>query len=40
MESTDTVSYPLAILGLLGLLAGIYYFKKINRPDGELDKNI
>lgn len=40
MESTDTVSYPAAMIGLLGLLAGIYYFKKINRPNGELDKSI
>jgi uncharacterized protein len=40
LESTDAVSYPAAILGLLGLLAGIYYFKKTNRPNGELDKSI
>jgi len=40
LESTDSVSYPAAVLGLLGLLAGIYYFKKINRPNGELDKSI
>jgi uncharacterized protein len=40
LESTDTVSYPLAILGLLGLLAGIYYFKKMNKPNGELDQGI
>jgi hypothetical protein len=40
LESTDAVSYPAAILGLLSLLAGIYYFKKINRPNGELDKSI
>lgn len=40
MESTEAVSYPIALLGLLGLLGGIYYFKKINRPNGELDKSI
>lgn len=40
LESTDTVSYPVAFLGLLGLLAGIYYFKKLNSPNGELDKSI
>ncbi|SFA89968.1 CPBP family intramembrane glutamic endopeptidase [Algoriphagus aquimarinus] len=40
MESTDTVSYPAAIIGLLVLLAGIFYFKKINKPDGELEQGI
>ena len=40
IESTDTVSYPIALLGLVGLLAGIYYFKKLNNPDGELDQSI
>ena len=40
MESTDTVSYPAAIVGLLVLLAGIFYFKKINKPNGELEKSI
>lgn len=38
MEATDQVSYPLAFLGLLVLLAGIYYFKNSNRQnDGKLD---
>ena len=37
IESTDQVSYPLAFLGLLVLLAGIYYFKRLNlRDDGKL----
>ncbi len=40
LESTDTVSYPAALLGLLVLLAGIYYFKKMNKPNGQLDKGI
>lgn len=40
MESTDTVSYPAAILGLLVLSAGIYYFKKINKPNGELEQGV
>ena len=40
MESTDTVSYPAAIIGLLVLLAGIFYFKKINKPNGELEQGI
>ncbi|MDR7128802.1 membrane protease YdiL (CAAX protease family) [Algoriphagus sp. 4150] len=40
MESTDTVSYPAAIVGLLVLLAGIFYFKKTNKPDGELEQSI
>jgi hypothetical protein len=34
MESTDAVSYPAALVGLLGLLAGIYYFKKMKKPNG------
>jgi hypothetical protein len=37
MESTDAVSYPAALIGLLGLLAGIYYFKKMKKPNGKLD---
>lgn len=37
LESTDTVSYPAAIIGLLVLIAGIFYFKKINKPNGELE---
>lgn len=40
MESTDTVSYPAAIVGLLVLLAGIFYFKKLNKPNGELEQGI
>jgi len=40
MESTDTVSYPAAIVGLLVLLAGIFYFKKLNKPNGELEQSI
>lgn len=38
LESTDTVSYPIAIFGLLFLMVGFFYFKKINEPkDGKLD---
>lgn len=38
LESTDEVSYPVAFFGLLLLLAGIFYFKKMNLTrDGELD---
>jgi membrane protease YdiL (CAAX protease family) len=40
MESTDTVSYPAAGIGLLVLMAGIFYFKKINKPNGELEQSI
>ncbi|MEB2776666.1 CPBP family intramembrane glutamic endopeptidase [Algoriphagus sp. D3-2-R+10] len=40
VESTDTISYPVAILGLLVLLAGIFYFKKINKPNGELEQGV
>jgi len=40
MESTDTVSYPAAIIGLLVLAAGIFYFKKINKSNGELEQGI
>jgi hypothetical protein len=41
IESSDTVSYPAAILGLLVLMVGFFYFKKINQPkDGELDQGI
>lgn len=40
MESTDTVSYPASIIGLLVLVAGIFYFKKINKPNGELEQGI
>ncbi|WP_268035178.1 CPBP family intramembrane glutamic endopeptidase [Algoriphagus sp. PAP.12] len=38
IESTDTVSYPMALVGLLVLIAGIYYLQKNKpEPDGELD---
>lgn len=41
LESTDTVSYPVAIMGLLVLMVGFFYFKKINQPkDAELDQGI
>lgn len=41
LESTDSVSYPAAILGLLVLMVGFFYFKKINKPkDAELDQGI
>lgn len=41
LESTNTVSYPAAILGLLVLMVGFFYFKKINQPkDAELDQGI
>ncbi len=40
MEDTNTVSYPAAFIGLLGLLGGIYYFKKMNKPNEELDQGI
>lgn len=40
IESTDAVSYPAAIIGLLVLMAGIFYFKKTNKPNGELDQGI
>ena len=38
IESTDAISYPLAIAGFLVLMAGIFYLKK-TKPlaDGELD---
>ncbi len=39
-ESTDTVSYPAALTGLLVLMAGIFYFKKINKPNGKLEQGI
>ncbi|NVJ86879.1 MAG: CPBP family intramembrane metalloprotease [Algoriphagus sp.] len=41
LESTDTVSYPMSILGLLVLSAGIYYFKKTKPSQHEgLDQSI
>lgn len=39
LESADTVSYPASLIGLLVLLVGFFYFKKINQPkDGQLDQ--
>mgnify|MGYP005752568585 FL=1 len=41
LESTDNVSYPLALSGLLVLLAGIHYFKKYKpQSNGELDQGV
>ena len=41
LESTDNVSYPLALGGLLVLLAGIHYFKKYKpQSNGELDQGV
>lgn len=40
MEDTDTVSYPLVFAGLLVLTIGIFYFKKINKPNEQLDQSI
>ncbi len=41
LESTDTVSYPAALTGLLVLIIGFFYFKKINqRNNGELDQGV
>jgi membrane protease YdiL (CAAX protease family) len=41
IESTETVSYPLALLGLLVVSAGIHYFKKIKLPSHEgLDQSL
>ncbi len=41
LESVDTVSYPAALIGLLVLMVGFFYFKKINQPnDAELDQGI
>lgn len=41
LESTDTVSYPAAFTGLLVLMIGFFYFKKINQPENaELDQGI
>lgn len=38
LESTDDVSYTASLLGLLVLLVGIYYLKKMKIPkDGQLD---
>lgn len=41
LESTDTVSYPAALTGLLVLIVGFFYFKKINqRNDAELGQGV
>jgi membrane protease YdiL (CAAX protease family) len=41
LESTESVSYPLAIMGLLVLMVGFFYFKKINQPkDGQMDQGV
>jgi len=41
LESTEAVSYPMAITGLLVLMVGFFYFKKINQPkDGQLDQGV
>lgn len=40
VEGTDSISYSVAFLGLVVLLAGIIYFKKINKPNAELDQSI
>jgi len=41
LESTDEVSYSAALFGLLVLLVGIYYLKKMKiSDDGQLDKSI
>lgn len=41
IESTDTVSYPAAILGLLVLILGFLYFRKVNLTEhGKLDQGL
>ncbi len=41
LESTDTVSYPAALFGLLVLILGFLYFKKANQSQhGKLDQGI
>jgi uncharacterized protein len=41
LESTDTVSYTAAFLGLLLLIVGFLYFKKVNQAtDGSMDQGI
>jgi len=41
VQATDTVSYPGAIVGLLVLILGFLYFKKVNQTtDEELDQSI
>lgn len=41
LESSDTVSYPVAIIGFFVLILGFLYFKKINQTKhGKLDQGI
>ena len=41
LESTDSVSYPLALLGLLVLILGFLYFRKVNLAGhGKLDQGL
>ena len=41
LESTDSVSYPAGLVGLLVLILGFLYFKKVNTLlDGKLDKGL
>ena len=41
VQSTDTVSYPGALLGFLVLILGFLYFKKVNRgKDEKLDQGV
>jgi uncharacterized protein len=41
LESTDSVSYPTALLGLLVLILGFLYFRKVNLPgNGKLDQGL
>ena len=41
LESSDTVSYPAALFGLLVLILGFLYFRKVNqKANAELDQGI
>ena len=41
VQSTDTVSYPGAVVGILVLILGFLYFKKVNRvPNEKLDESV
>ncbi len=41
VQSTDTVSYPGALIGFLVLILGFLYFKKVNRvADEKLDQSV
>jgi len=41
VQATDTVSYPGAGIGLLVLILGFLYFKKVNRvPNEKLDESV